>query len=201
MKNFILLKIIYFVLIFLSSLNGYSKITLFRVTGDKLNVRSSPSIKSKIVVQLRIASRVTFIKKSGIKDAIGGKKGEWIFVETEENPVGKPSKPYKGWIFDYYLVGSKDLSSFKRVNSFKKCIIKAWQGDYLLHYEFKKDGSYIRKVYDYEKDKIIERRGVVYKYQNLYLALDEDGAPGYFYIRNDGIVCNEDHICEDYKQQ
>ena len=78
------------------------------VAGDNLNLRFSPSIKSKIIKKLPITRRihVLYVKKQFVE--IGNLKGRWAFVQDGTN------SQIKGWVFDYYVAFK---SKFKKVKN------------------------------------------------------------------------------------
>ncbi len=104
------------IIIFLFCISSkiYSKNQYYVVTTNNLNVRVLPEQNSEVTTQLKITSIVKFIKGTGKKVKIGKLEGEWVFVETDKNPIGKPREKYKGWVFDYYLVKDADFKYLKK---------------------------------------------------------------------------------------
>src|SRR4030042_1282261 len=110
------------------------------VVGDNVNIRSEQNEKSLVVAKIYIATKVQILKRTNKKIKIGDKEGEWVFIDARYYKKGT-RETVKGWVFDYYLA---DLDVFEKMNSYKNCSIEGMIGDYLLSYEFYKDGTYKR---------------------------------------------------------
>jgi uncharacterized protein YgiM (DUF1202 family) len=156
------------------------------VVGENVNIRTEPNQNSKIISRLDIARKVQIIKKSNTKVKIGDLDGEWVYIDSGiyGNKLGET---VKGWIFDYYLAPVKE---FKKINSICEFNIEGWVGDYLLSYAVNKSGTYKRKIYNYEQDKIrTDIDGEIFRFRNVLLAKDKNNT-GYelFYFPEDNMV-------------
>ena len=111
------------------------------VIGDNVNVRSAPTLKSKVVKQLPILSYVYVLNKKKIAATIGAKKGHWVYVNTR-NPASKrrqSSKASTGWIFDIYIGYPRHFKKVRkwRIKEFSYCI-----GDYCPEFKFTAAGRF-----------------------------------------------------------
>lgn len=71
------------------------------VTAESLNLRTSPSVKSKIITQLKKEEQVT----------ISGQDGRWVKVKTKSGQ--------RGWVYSAYLTGFDPPVSNKTVQTTK----------------------------------------------------------------------------------
>lgn len=159
----------------------------YLVIGDNVNVREKPNLKSNPIEKLRLLSIVQLIKRSEIKEKIGNFEGRWVYIDT--NICGKNcNETIKGWVFDYFL---SDGSNFKKVSTFKRCLIEGNVGDTLISIDIFDDGKYNRKRIEYDTDKLSYHRGQLYKFRNVIIARDNKGdfyLP--LYLRKDGVLCS-----------
>jgi hypothetical protein len=163
-----------------------SKSNSLIVVGDNVNLRQEPSPNSPIVFKLYLTKTVRVVKRTDKKITIDNKSGEWVYVDTGSFKKDSLDETIKGWVFDYYLA---DLNVFEKINSYKNCSIEGVVGDYLLSYEFYKDGTYKRKLFEYEKNTNRFIKGKLYRYRDVVAAVDEDGRQELFYFRKDGSLC------------
>ena len=160
------------------------------VIGDNVNVRSAPTLKSKVVKQLSILSYVYVLNKKKIAATIGVKKGHWVYVDTR-NPASKrrqANSGNKGWIFDTYIGYPHRFKRVRKwpIKEFSYCI-----GDYCPEFKFTTEGRFTRayaacfdggcpkkldkiKCHSKEEKKEVRKDGVVYciSTDDLYRARD-----------------------------
>jgi len=157
------------------------------VLGDKINVRNEPSIKSKSIYQLKIATMVKLIKKSKIKFQSDTINGEWVYIDTEYKKVGEKDS-IKGWVVDYFLA---DYSKFMKINYNLGCPIKGTIGDWQMNYEFINNGKYRRVDKDYNTGKESYKIGSIYQYKNVLIFKDDSGGTyDFFYFTEDNQLCH-----------
>lgn len=164
------------------------------VVGENVNIRSEQNEKSLAIGKIYIATKIQILKKTNTKIKIGDKVGEWVFIDARYYKKGT-DETIKGWVFDYYLA---DLDVFEKMNSFKNCKIEGSIGDYVMSYEFCKDGTYKRKIleYDgmnYEKSTIRLVKGKLYRYRDVIVAMDDDNKHELFYITPKGDLCSQQY--------
>ncbi len=186
---FIIVLIIFMQSSLHSGLKPFSN-NYYIVMGNNLNVRSNPNTKANVVIQLKILSEVKLLRLKNKEVKIGNIKGKWAFIDTRvfNDDV---TDTIKGWVFNYYLSNTKE---FILMTKFKECSLEDNVGDTFLSYRFNKNGTYIRKDYDSEKNKYYYLSGNLYKYRNVIIASDKDKERGIdvsFYLKQDGRLCSK----------
>jgi hypothetical protein len=63
-------------------------------------------------------------------------------------------------------------------------------GDFFLYYEINKDGTYKRKFYDNNTNKLKYIEGQLYKYRDVVLAYDNDDTFEILFLQN-GNLCSK----------
>lgn len=159
------------------------------LVGNNINLRAESSTNAKIIRQLKIAYEVKLIKRSGKYEKSGEIKGEWVYVDIRVFNEDH-SDTIKGWMLDYYL---SDGTDFKKISTFKECMIEDMVGDSLLSYRFHKNGRYERRDYDPDTGKYQYYKGSLYEYRKVIIAHDETGlalADWIFYLNDKQIMCS-----------
>jgi hypothetical protein len=157
------------------------------ITSDKVNVRLEPNINSRVLLQLRIAERVIVISRSNKIERLGNLAGEWVYIDTH-NLITNGNGTYKGWIFSAFLA---DYSVFQKVKEFRRCVFKGTIGDYVLNYEFDKNGGYKRWETDESSGNKVMKRGNIYRYKNIIIAKDEkENIFEDFFLNENEELCN-----------
>jgi len=159
------------------------------IVGDNVNIRIEPNIKSEIILKLNIGDKVKVLKRLNNKIIINGAEGIWIYIDSCRYKNDNLDETIKGWVFSNYAVS---INQFKLLNNICQFQIVGWVGDYLLSYNVYGNGSYKRKIYDYDHNKYISGiTGRIYKFNRVLLALDND-KKGYeiFYFVGDNKICS-----------
>ncbi|MCX8009312.1 MAG: SH3 domain-containing protein [Patescibacteria group bacterium] len=188
-KNFVILVSLFSVFFQLSAGETNNDDGFRAVVYDKVYLRVSPDLNSKVIMTLSVPH---VVKVEKIKDeiiSIGENKGRWVYVDTRllENDGTR----IKGWIFDYYLA---DKSKFERVKNFKcNMFLYCSFGDFDFTLDIKTDGTYIMNVIG-RKEK---SKGRFFIYKQALIALDDSMSEldsleisNKYYLRKDGMVCN-----------
>lgn len=153
----------------------------YLVVGNNLNVREKPSTNSKVIYQLKIAERVVVLKRSGIQYRSDSIIGEWVYIDTKHKNSERTST-IKGWVVDFFIA---KYNKFKKINSFPDCSIYGTIGDWVMDYEFRKDGRYKQKKGDkYEYGSIYQFRKV------LILKSDDSSSLDFFYFDEKDRLCH-----------
>ncbi|HMY67675.1 MAG TPA: SH3 domain-containing protein [Leptospiraceae bacterium] len=160
-----------------------------------VNVRSEPSIQSKIVGQLKIADFLTISKYSN-KTVVNGLLGKWVYVERIEYKIGKT--PLHGWVFDYYL-GYK--SAFQNITGckFQDIYARASNGEHFIYYKFEENCKFTKYLMPpgYQQggpeEPTLDTKGTLIMLKNVILAKKSTNGDitGIFFInKNNGISYN-----------
>lgn len=195
----IVILIVILNIFFVYGKNRFLPQDVYLVSGENVNVREKPDIKSKVITQLTIADRVKLIKKSDIQYKNRNIVGNWVYVDTYRYIDNKIKETIKGWVLDYYLVGDE---KFQIVNEFYDLKIEGYYGDSYINFEFHKDGSYKQKYFDRSLGEQ-EREskyyyGHLYWFKNIYITKLHFGV-GIFYVLNNRICAAYTDICTEIK--
>jgi hypothetical protein len=171
---------------------------IYIVIGNSINIRSDSDIKSDVMGILKIGQTVKVIKRINKKVKIGNDIGEWVYIDPGIFKKGT-TEILKGWVFDKYLAR---FSDFKIVSDFMNCKLEGYEGDWLLSYEIKRNGTYKRKFLDRDENNNVKVRfcnGKLYRLNNVLVALDDLGAYEILIVIDNGILCSR-HYNADGKQ-
>jgi hypothetical protein len=116
------------------------EVPIANISGAKL--RSSPSMKAKVVKALGVGDSVLVIRKMA-GDSGNGTKELWAFVQFYRSMKGaSDTMNPKGWVLD------KDLgyqNRFKKITAWKPERTSGALGDYWFTMEVRKDGSFVHR--------------------------------------------------------
>jgi len=160
------------------------------VIEDNVNVKETPDVNSKTLINLRISREVDLLKKNEKKAMLKEHEGCWAYVDTLiYNDSG--NETIKGWVFDYYLA---EINKFKKIKLFQESIVDAWAGDSHIYYSFYKDGTYKRRIENVDvygnivSEKMVN--GGLYGYKNVVIARDNNSKSyRLFYLNENDLLC------------
>ena len=112
------------------------------VSGNDVNLREKPDIRSKVIDQLNLGDYVFVIDEKGLPQKINNYDGKWVKVEklSGRNTVG--------WVYDQFLAYK---SKFKQIKKWKyKSTYEFYSTDDEWHYVIKSDGSFTLKKVRYD---------------------------------------------------
>jgi hypothetical protein len=95
------------------------------ITGDMVNLRSTPAVTSRIIMRLPVTRKVTVLYVKPGEVTIGGINGRWVFARDAAD------LNIQGWIFDHFL-GLVDC--FKKVEQWRFKEIRVILGGKLTVY-------------------------------------------------------------------
>ncbi|HOF34842.1 MAG TPA: SH3 domain-containing protein [Spirochaetota bacterium] len=205
--NKILIIIISAIIMNLNAISNDEKYVI--VGGDKVNLRESAGLGSKILKTMDLGHMVIILKRSKETVTIDGKKGRWAYVDSRMYDVSKDGrsendKTIKGWVFDYYLY---DKSKFVKLSSFNpmKIGVTCSGGDIYFEVSINGDGSFLMKdiyqlgssadheryckescgIYDKSEPNACYHKGALYQHNNIIWAKIEgvpDGGNEYYVV-------------------
>jgi hypothetical protein len=103
------------------------------ITGDMVNLRSKPSVTSRIIMRLPVTRKVTVLYVKPGEVTIGGINGRWVFARDAAD------LNIQGWLFDHFL-GYTDC--FKNVEQWKFKEIRVILGGKLTVYRCGPNGRF-----------------------------------------------------------
>lgn len=188
------MRVLLFFLILLIQINGFCSdnpilYNRYIVIGENVNIRSNATIQASLIGSLKKGHTVKVIKRSGIKEKVENKIGEWVYIDPGIYKKGT-TELLKGWVFDRYLAQFND---FTIVKNFFNCKIEGYEGDWLLSYIISKDGTYKRNFLDKENNNIVIKscKGHLYRLNNIIIARDETGSFEIFILNNNNVLCSQ----------
>jgi hypothetical protein len=185
--------------------NKYYGKERFVITGDSVNIRVNPDLKSNAIASLQFGDIVYFLSSYDKTITIDGKEGKWVFVIASFmkriSNTNSEIKHVKGWVFDYYIAYPANFAKLKEWKN--KKIITGGVSDYQHIFEIKDNADFILKIPIYhsgQDESIITCNskykgnwnkndftcivnGHMYVYKDIYWAkLEKPSSLGYIYI-------------------
>lgn len=114
-------------------LKNKPRVSVVPVLGDDVNLREEPSVNSKVVFSLKMATLVEVLEVKPGVIRIGKLSGHWARVKV------KLRSNLTGWVFDHYL-GYPE--KFKGARFHKKLSVTCGVGDYWVTYVVDKNSHF-----------------------------------------------------------
>lgn len=198
-KNQIILFICIALLLSYSNVRGDEKIPYGVITGEKVNLRVSPSAASKVVYQFITKDIVFYLEKSEKEERINNESYYWYKVRTQKKMTGSVT----GWVYGKYFKLLDDKASVEE-KILKELIDQEFYDQlhrgptyyynpklqiisfnekhyYIFSYHARDDeehqnyGNKIIFIKDLVKNKFVSLRGTGNDYSYHFYDLDNDG--------------------------